>query len=241
MIAQLINTAKKRWMWTVHSGRLDSMTSMKQFYSYIARVRPSVFLEYEHHHPESLREFQAVADELGLPLENARFLDIGPGFGSSLDVCHELGAKHIAFMEHDPFFYTFNRLKGFTRGYRMNARKNPSRLGHDKYDVIWQKGTLSADRFITRARLGVMHPLHRYPSLEKYLSWMDSLAAPRGHIIFCPHWTASGSIRKTRDVLHNIFTDIMLAGGYEILPFIRGHNSEPHYPVTFHRIKSGAE
>ncbi|MHC4790741.1 MAG: hypothetical protein ACYS8Y_04785, partial [Planctomycetota bacterium] len=109
-----------RWRlyWFRHKRILDSITDMEQFRNYIDEVQPQIFLSYEKNSPQKRLAFQSVVRELNLNLKGIKFLDIGPAYGDSLDICYESGAESIDFVEFDPFFFTYNKLKGFTKGYR---------------------------------------------------------------------------------------------------------------------------
>jgi hypothetical protein len=57
------------------------------------------------------QELDSVLQILATDVRGKSFLDIGPGFGSTLDVVRERGATYIESAEYNPFFYTYNRLK----------------------------------------------------------------------------------------------------------------------------------
>ncbi len=209
------------------------MTDMEEFRSFISKVENPMFREYERMHAEKVAEMHTMARELKLNLKGANVLDIGPAYGSTLDACRDLGADSLDFIERHPVLFTYNRLKGYGCAYRLDVRKGMKALPARRYDLIWFKGTLSADRFVWRDRLKIMHPLHRYPPLGRFLNEVERLAAPGGTIVFCPHWFGSGGRREIPEVLDTSVTHTLLDRGYRILPFIAGHNSEPHYPVTF--------
>jgi hypothetical protein len=212
-----------------HNRVLNSIKVMEQFHSYVLRVQHKEFLWYQKASPITTLEFQSVVNKLHLNLKGIRFLDIGPGYGDSLDICYENGAECIEFVEIDPFFFTYNRLKGYTRGYRIDLITGLGKLEGGKYDFIWIKGSIQADFFITTNQLKI-EPL----SLSHWLSQLERLASPTCQIIICPHWANDTHKRNIEDVQRNDFTDTMLKGGYVILPKIENHNQEPQYPITFY-------
>ncbi len=234
MSLNLLRIIHKRWIWMRHTPALDAMTSMEEFRDLMERVQEPIFIDYEKNDQIARRDFCMALDSLNIDLSGKKTLDIGPGYGSALNISRERGASHVEFVDFSPFMYTFNRLKGFT-GFRVDVRRNLKRLAHGRYDLIWIKGTYSADRFILRNRTGIMHPLHRYPRLDHILIQLKDLAAPGGEIIFCPHWISSNRIRSIPDVRNTSLTRTFLNNGYAILPFIEGHNEEPQYPITFYR------
>lgn len=216
-----------------HKKILDSMTSMEQFRDYVDRVQPEIFLRYQKGSPTNRLEFQSVVNELHLNLRGIAFLDIGPGYGDSLDICHENGAKFIDFIDNDLFFFTYNRLKGFIKGYRVNHMTSGlNKLDARKYDLIWLKGATTADLFITLNKLHI-----RKLSLSHWLSCLERLASSTCKIIICPAWANVKGKRVIDDVRHNPFTDTMLGNGYVVLPKIEHHN-DAKYPITFYKDMS---
>ena len=177
-------------------------------------------------------EFQIVIDELSVKLRGISFLDIGPAYGDSLDICHEQGAARIEFIEIDPYFFAYNRLKGYTRGYHLDHLMNLHRLEAGKYEFIWVKGSISADFFISSSKV--------VPNLSHWLDGLERLAARTCTIVICPHWSNDTRTRRIENIQCNPFTDTLLHRGYELLPPIRLHNHEPEYPCTFyvHRAPS---
>src|SRR5271157_3126580 len=96
---------------------LNRVNTMEEFNRYVSKLQPREFPRYREMSPLKRLEFETVVAVLSLELKSIDFLDIGPAFGDSLDVCHERGANRIEFIEWDPFFFTFNRLKGWPIGY----------------------------------------------------------------------------------------------------------------------------
>jgi hypothetical protein len=232
MIRWLSSALRTKLSWYYHNKILDSMTEMEQFDDYVQKARPSVFLQYKEASLGKRLEFQSVVDEFSLNLRDIAFLDLGPGYGDALDICYEEGSKDIEFVDIEPFFFTYNRLKSFTRGYRIdNVTAQLNRLDTGKYDLIWAKGCTSADSFITGNRLLKIRKL----PLPDWLDQLDRLASPTGRIIITPHWQNDSHKRNIEDVYHNSFTDTMQNYGYVILPPKKHRNREPEYPITFYK------
>jgi hypothetical protein len=181
---------------------------------------------------EKREDFNAVMNYLKIDLSGQNFLDIGPAYGDSLDICYEGGAKSIDFIEIDPFFFTFNRLKPFTKGYNRNHFRELNTLERRKYSLIWVKGAFSADRFI-KMKLVL--------SLSAWLANLELLASSLAKIIICPYWSNDNHVRRIEDVYHNYFTRIMLHEGYNILPMIKNHNDDLGYPITFYKDMSNVD
>ena len=205
---------------------------MEEFLSYVEKINYDTFLEYKSESNEKRKDFKAVIDYLKIDLMGQNFLDIGPAYGDSLDICYEGGAKSIDFVELDPFFFTFNRLKPFTKGYNINLFRELKTLEHRKYSLIWIKIAFSADRFI---KMKLVLPL------SAWLANLELLASPLAKIIICPYWSNDNYVRRIEDVYHNYFTRIMLHKGYKILPMIKNHNDGLRYPITFYKDMSNVD
>jgi hypothetical protein len=199
---------------------------MEEFQRCIELTQPEDFLQYQRASLGKRLEFQTVAEKLQLSLKDKSVLDIGPAYGDMLDICHEHGAKNIHFVEYDPFFYTYNRLKGFTKGYHINHLWKLRMLESNKYDLIWSKGSIVADFFLKFSWL---------VNIKDWLTEVERIALPGCKILICPHWGRISSKRRIQDVYHNRFTEAVLQQGFTILPKIEHHNSE-FYPITFLKL-----
>ena len=97
-----------------------------------------------------------------------------------------------------------------------------------KYDIIWIKGSISADLFIKLAQLRI-----KKISLQTWLHQLERLASSKCKIIICPHWKNNTHKTNINDIRYNIFTDTMLNNGYLILPKIKNHNHNCGYAITY--------
>jgi hypothetical protein len=210
------------------NNKLHYMKTMVEFDNYIKRVRPREFLSYKELSHKKRIEFISVIDELNVNLKDKYFLDLGPGYGDALNIAHEYGAKSVEFIENYQLFYHYNRLKDFTKGYFYDIAQDLSKMCANKYDVIWLKGSVWADFFVSPG-MGE----YSFPPLIQWLNQLEKLATSANTIIICPYWHHDKSKRKISDINNNLFTQIMLEKGYIILPKIKGHNKEPEYPITF--------
>ena len=220
---------KVRRNWSLHNQQLISINSMEEFLNYVDKNNYDTFLMYKDKSNEKREDFNAVMNYLKIDLSGQNFLDIGPAYGDSLDICYDGGAKSIDFIEIDPFFFTFNRLKAYTKGYNVDRFRGLKTLERRKYSLIWIKGAFSADLFI-KMKLVLR--------LSAWLTNLELLASPLAKIIICPHWRHDNQIRKIEDVYNNYFTRIMLHNGYKILPTIKNHNDDLEYPITFYKDMS---
>lgn len=229
----LLDKLAKRWLWARSQATLDAMTSLEQFHSFMDRVQDPIFREYADWNDINRLDFSSVVDVLQISLGGKDFLDIGPGCGASLDIARERGARRVDFIDHSPFVCTFNRLKGHT-AIQLDVRKELGGQLARRYDVIWLKGTLSADRLIRRetSTFGFMS---RYPRPGELLDQLDRLLAPEGWFVFCPHWGIHEGRRFYADVESTLLTRVFISKGYQVLPYTRGHNSEPVYPITYYK------
>jgi hypothetical protein len=230
MFKYLFRLLKEEIDWVPYKRALNSMTEAEQFRNYILKVQPQEFLIYQKSSTQKRLEFNSVINELGIHLKGIRFLDIGPGYGDSLDICHENKADCIDFVESNPFFFHYNRLKGYAKGYPFNHLIWLSRLYPKKYDFIWVKGSVNADHFIINDKLKIKSLL-----FSSWITHLDKLASSTCQIIICPTWLHDSKKRDIEDLQCNLFTKTMLNSGYVILPKIKNHNVEPIYPITFYK------
>ena len=106
--------------WPLHQRALNRMQCLDEFSKYLSQVQPEKFLAYRNASNNKRSQFLAVLESIHVVPRNLAFLDLGPGYGDTLDVWHENGGKSVSFTEIDPFFFTYNRLKGFTTPYQLN-------------------------------------------------------------------------------------------------------------------------
>jgi SAM-dependent methyltransferase len=206
------------------------MTDLQQFGAYIGQGRADKFLAYQAASANKREQFLSVLRAVDIGCENLNFLDLGPGYGDTLDVCHERGAKSVSFTEIDPFFFAYNRLKKFTTGYRLNHLHKLRLLPAGVFDLIWCKGSIVADHAILAERLPI-----RAWRFDEWLGELEQLAAPGAHLVICPHWRNNGVRRRVEDAKNSSLSRAMLSCGYETLPEIAGHNHQPEYPLTYHK------
>ncbi len=223
MLKVILKQLLKRVQWVKQNMMLDAISTMEEFQRYIQLAQPETFSFYRNLSPSKRLDFQTVIEKLQIPVKGKNVLDIGPGFGDMLDICQEHGAKDIHFVEWDPLFYAYNRLKGFTKGYRVNHLRGLRKLESSRYDLIWAKGAIQTDTLLKYRWLF---------NIENWLTQIERIAAPGCRILVCPHWHADDSKRRIPDVLHNRFTEAMLQRGFTILDKIENHNAEPSFPIT---------
>jgi hypothetical protein len=221
---RLLNLERKRLLWLRQAAILDSIVDMDEFAAYVHKVQPQEFMRYQAMSVEKRKQFMAVVRQLQIQLNGSAILDVGPGYGDSLDICHEQGARVIDFVEIDPFFFTYNRLKRLGRAFRLNLLTHLHCLERGKYDLIWMRGCPQPHYFDRNIFLTV----------HKWLAQIERLASASCQIILCPHWRDQDGKRDVEDALHNSFTDAMISHGYNVVR-VEGHNTEPNYPVTFVR------
>lgn len=120
MIKLFYRYLRKAIAWRAAARLLGPMSNMEEFEAYVEKVKPSLFLQFRSWSAHKRLDFEAVLERLRLTPQGLKFLDMGPAYGDTLDICHELGAVAVDFVEYDLVFYTYNRLKGFTKGYMLN-------------------------------------------------------------------------------------------------------------------------
>jgi len=230
MIKEITASLKYKVTRVYYQHVLNGVNAMEEFNRYIKDIKPLNFLKYKESSANQRLEFTTVVEKLSLNLNSINFLDIGPGFGDSMDICYEWGASQIEFVERDPFFFTYNRLKKWCIGHQMNHLLGLHSLDQSKFDFIWIKGSLNADTF-NRWPIRKISPAQ----LNIWLDQLLRLGRPGCTIILCPHWLSRDGKRKIENVKKSVFTKTVLSKGFNILPTILHHNHEPEYPVTFFR------
>ena len=79
----------------------------------------------------------------------------------------------------------------------------------------------------------VYFPFWFYYDIFTWLSILERSA--NDHIVICPHWRNDTRSREIEDTVNTSFTRCMLDNGYVILPWIKNHNSDLEYPITFYK------
>ncbi len=235
----------KQFLGRVYYKRvLDRLSTREEFETFIHSHRIRHFEKYRELSPRKREEFSSVLRYLHIDPAGRSFLDIGPGYGDAIDICRESGAGDIHFVELDPFFYTYNRLKGSPAGFfhdQWNGLKNTLPR---TYDLIWARGSFNVDSMIPPGASwqGLKSVLGAKTGrrMDNWLTEIEGVAAPGCDIILCPFWRNRDGVRLLGDVTTAAFTCFITGHGYSALPFIEGHNLEPEYPVTFHKKMSQA-
>ena len=218
--------------WSI-SRNLRAIKNIDEFNSYIDRVQPESFLFYKNVSESKRQEFFEFLSSTGIEIKDQKVLEIGPGYGDVLDICYEKGAERIDFIDLDPYFFTYNRVKGFTRGYQVDFRNSLGKLSANRYNFIWGKGFLSADSIIRWNRPGKWW-------LSILLARLERLAEPEYQIIITPHWEIDQQThqRHISDISSTSFYQTMLEHGYTVLPKVKLLNDGANYPITFSKSSS---
>ncbi len=216
-----------KWaVWAIYKPALERARTREEFENLVGQARPSDFLFYRTLAEQKRVENRALLDYLGFDLVGKRCVDIGPGHGESLDVWHERGASECAFVEVDEFLFHHNRLKPFTRGWKLDQFKGLDALPLAHFDLIWSRGSFGEASFRLEGRSGFV----------RWLSQVERLAAPGATIGLCPSWQEGPEHKITRPEGHWMARAVE-ERGYRALPFIEGHNRKPQYPITW--VRSG--
>lgn len=232
MTEPLRELISKRLKWWYCARQLSQVTTMEQFNRFMRQFVDYDFKRYADLDSLGRMEIEAVLRELNLNVESRSFLDIGPAYGSVMDLVRERGARPVEFAEYNPVFYNFNRLKGL-KGYHVDVRTSLDVLPAGRYDIIWIKATYVADGFILREswreRLR-----YRYPTLQVLLAQIERLASTGGTVIFCPHWRSTDGQRNITDFMSTSLTRECIERGYRVMRPIEGHNQSIS-PVTYYK------
>ncbi|MBI2966449.1 MAG: hypothetical protein HYY40_01370 [Bacteroidetes bacterium] len=187
------------------------------------------YYSYKRDESRKLKEAEEVLTALNLNLAGAPVLEIGPANGYFLDVCMKHGAKSAGFIDIDPYFYYYLKVKGYKEGILGNHWKAVHKLKGQKYSLIYSKGAMIVDDLLMRRE-------RSFAMMSEWLSALEKATVNGGVIVICPHWRdvpASAKRQYTGNILENDFVKFILEKGYSPLKFIEGHNIEPNYPVTF--------
>lgn len=220
MLAALRKMAREI-VWFSRRQALDKVTSPEQFQAALLdKPWAGKFHEYVEMGEEKVREAQAVLDFLKIDVSGKSVLDIGPGRGEFLDVCHQRGAARVEFIEYEPVFFTCNRIKPYATGVYGDHLAKLGKL-RGPYDLIWIKGSISG---------AIFSFIRKQMALRKWLRQLDGLCGDGSRIIMCPHWPAGQS---ADDVSQMRLALCLKQNGYQMLPKIPEQNSKPSYPVTY--------
>lgn len=221
--------ATQRLRWALQRRRLDRLRTRAEFERFVQRERPEVFLDYRARAGDISTQFDRTAAALGLELAGRRVLDIGPGYGEVIDAALGAGAAAIDFIELDPVFFTWNRLKGAT-GHGFNFVTSLDRHLHgSRFDVVWARGCHVADQLAAAPRL-----------LERWLHAVDGLSGDDARVVVIPffesHWVGEHNrLEPLLNVDANPFTDTMRAAGFKLLDSPSDLLGAAAYPVVFDR------
>jgi len=200
--------------------------------------RYHTYLSYTGSRDSQRNSFKSLYEALSIDFIDASFLDLGPGYGESMDIVREGGATTVEFVDYDPYLTAFNILRGY-KGYLLDyiVGRGLTPLYPKQYDIILSKGSINADRF-NRKEAGFI------PFL-KWIKQVETLAAPNGHIIICPTFdkgteTYMGSYYVCEDpdaFKHSWFSRVLQDEGYEII-YIENFNNPKRFPFTFYKKMS---
>ena len=220
----------------IYEKLASSFSNIDDFMRYAEKVGHHNLLQYHRGNADERRRiFQSLFTTLDISLKGASFLDLGPGYGDSLDLAREDGATCVEFVDYDPYAVVFNTLKGY-KGHRFDyvVGKGLTPLFPNKYDVILSKGSINADAFNRKEPGMILFPT--------WLAQVENLASARGQIIICPTFDrgermSGASYHVCRDpeaFRQSWFTQILLENGYKTL-FIDGFNETERFPFTFYK------
>ena len=170
-----------------------------------------------------------IQHTLHICLLNANVLELGPGHGYFLDAVHDCGA-HDEFIDYNPYLVAYNQLRGYV-GYEhdwFDCEALP--MLPVKYDVVFSKGALNADRvnrWIAESGRDVWH--HWLRQVEKQIA-MD------GCFFLCPTFDPDADGDHTcldhEGLLQSAFTEVLMQRGYTRM-FVEGFNDRLRFPDTF--------
>jgi hypothetical protein len=216
-----VGALKKRIEWARQGRALQRVRTLEDLEAFIAETNPPEFLHYQRLAPQKRVEAESLLSYLDFDVRGRRALDLGPGHGDSLDVFREAGAASCSFVDYDPLFCLFNRLKGY-EGYRFNFRVHLRRLPQSSYDFIYIGQSITYANFRMR----------RAGAFRRWLRELRGAGTPDAVIAVCPWWPDTGD-NSRESLSRHWFSKTLVAEGYRPLPWIEGQNKEVIYPVTF--------
>jgi len=227
----LVRKGKQRAFIYWHERCLRSLSTMSEFTDYVRRTEPRAFLARENASWLKRAEFLSCVRTLNLKLPGTSFLDLGPGYGDTLDICHEQQAQRIDFVDIDPFFFHYNRLKMFTTGYQLDFTKELNKLTGNRYNLIWGVASISGYFYSIAERYNIK----KY-SFYNFLSEIERLPAKPFQIIIAPYWEYNYNEEKyIMHIHHNPVHQILIDNGYEPLSNIPVMNDFKSTPITYHK------
>jgi len=214
---------------------LSSFDNADGLLEYARKKGYHTYLSYNRSKEAMLNGFKSLYKVLNIDFKNASFLDLGPGYGDSMDLALEMGAKTIEFVDYDPYIVAFNILKGYN-GYLLNylVGKGLTPLYPKKYDIILSKGSINADKFNRKENGFII--------FTKWIEQVENLATDNGQIIICPTFDRGeevymGSYHVCKDpeaFKKSWFSQVLNDNRYEIR-YIENFNNPLRYPFTFHK------
>lgn len=171
--------------------------------------------------PETRRrkqdEFRCAAVASMPAFGQGRMLDIGAGAGHAMEAAREAGWR-CWWVDSDPAVAEYLTSRGWP-GWREDHYAWVFR-GAREFDLIWCKGALSTSLF-----------KNDLPALGRWLDAVVCLLGENATAIVCPHWSHDHKGNRLYD--EGPFLEAFRGHGWRRLPFIQGHNQEPHMHATF--------
>lgn len=237
-LKSILSRLRVKWNERILNKLLKSFDNVDEFLEFAGKKGHSSYLSSSESREKIRDVFKSLYEALNINFKDASFMDLGPGYGDSLDLARERGATTVEFVEYNPYLMAFNVLKGF-RGYMLNytVGNGLTPLYPKKYDVILSKGSINADR-VNRKEAGII-------PFPKWIEQVENIAAPKGQIIICPTFdrgteTYMGSYHVCTNpeaFKHSWFSQVLKDKGYKII-YIENFNNPKRFPFTFYKKMS---
>ena len=234
-IKSILSRLRVKWNERILNKLLNTFDNVDEFLDFTKKRGHYAYLSHSGSREKIRDVFESLYEALNIGFKDSSFLDLGPGYGDSLDLARERGAKTVEFVEYNPYLMAFNVLKGF-RGYMLNyiVGNGLTPLYPKKYDVILSKGSINADRF-NRKEAGFI-------SLPEWIKHVENLSSPSGHMIICPSFdrgteTYMGSYHVCKDpetFKQSWFSQVLQENGYKII-YVEKFNNPNRYLFTFYK------
>lgn len=223
--------------------------SLQEVRDICARINFTYFLDYDDQIDTKQREFEAAITHFNLSVEGKDVLDVGPGTADSLDFAKAKGAKSTWFVEGEPVFVKFARLKGH-QGRMRNYYYKPffPKSMKGQFDLIYTKGSINCDWVNKQGAYIAAGDPRGFFDFAAWVVALKDLLKGQGDIILVP---AMGR-QETRliddeydldtyywcpDVeayRNSHFAQTLIAAGFEVIDSIPGFTQPKAFPLAFY-------
>lgn len=229
--------------------KLNKIDNMEEFIDLVYEKEDRSFLDawgvvekgLEHPRVAKREMFDSLFNYLNYDFSDSSVLELGPGCGVFLDYAKDNGADEVEYIDYYPYFYHYNRLRGYN-GYKQDYFSKGAFKGiNNKYDLIMSRGSVNSDRLnrMINRKHGFFYNLFRLDSFDEWIRRLEKLIKNGGMVILSPSYDRGESedieeqFKCDREkFLKGDFCREMLERGYKFLPDVDGWTND-NFPYTF--------